>query len=323
MRSAPGKNLAAAAASASAVAVAAIAATAFDAAECDGAEQQVKQEPQQQQASFFAKLFGPRTESEGNRRKARLQRTASEGIQRRDLIVCGGGQAELASQYEIMGRLGRGGFGMVRKAKHRITGMMRAVKTIVAGEDEDGNPIDLISNSQWVKIMAEVEALMALDHPNIVRLYEYYKDGHALYLIEEYCSGGTLEARIEASPRGRFTADDAAVALRQMLRGLVCCHAHGLAHRDLKPDNFVYGSRDPSSSLKMIDFGLSFNLGPDKLAGGLSSANEDYKVPAAAAYRARGAPLLSAPLLSAPLLSAPSADGTRSVPACFSSTRSM
>lgn len=199
--------------------------------------------------------------------KGRLQRTLSGGVARRDLIVCRGGTEDLASQYDILGRLGRGGFGTVQKAKHKITGLLRAIKTIAVGVDENGKPNELPSDqSEWDRIMAEVQALMALDHPNIVRLYEYYRDDHALYLVEEYCSGGTLEAAIERAPRGRLSADDAALALRQMLRALVCCHAHGLAHRDLKPDNFVYGSKEPTSALKMIDFGLSFSLGPDLLA---------------------------------------------------------
>ena len=63
---------------------------------------------------------------------------------------------------------------------------------------------------------------------------------------------------------GRLPPDEAAVVLRQMLRGVLCCHAHNLAHRDLKPDNFVYGNSpsDDPTSLKLIDFGLS--LGPDR-----------------------------------------------------------
>ena len=57
---------------------------------------------------------------------------------------------------------------------------------------------------------AEVEALMDLTHPNIVRLHEYYRDDDALYLVEEYCSGGTLEQRLEA--RGVDIFDDPHVA---------------------------------------------------------------------------------------------------------------
>jgi calcium-dependent protein kinase len=135
----------------------------------------------------------------------------------------------------------------VCKARHRVTGLLRAVKTVTAGERETPIP------DEWERMLSEVEALMELNHPNIVRLYEYYRDDTRLFLVEEYCSGGTLEQRLE-SAGGRFEADEAAVILRQMLRGLVCCHANGLLHRDIKPDNFVYGSAD---DLKMIDFGLT------------------------------------------------------------------
>ena len=108
-------------------------------------------------------------------------------------------------------------------------------------------------------MLIEVEALMELTHPNIVQLHEYYRDADALYMVEEYCSGGTLEQRLQQRG-GRLPPPEAAVVLRQMLRGVLCCHAHGLAHRDLKPDNFVFASRDEEASLKLIDFGLS--LGP-------------------------------------------------------------
>ena len=109
-------------------------------------------------------------------------------------------------------------------------------------------------------MLIEVEALMELTHPNIVQLHEYYRDVDALYMVEEYCSGGTLEQRLQQRG-GRLPPPEAAVVLRQMLRGVLCCHAHGLAHRDIKPDNFVFASRDEEASLKLIDFGLS--LGPN------------------------------------------------------------
>jgi hypothetical protein len=160
-----------------------------------------------------------------------LRRTETEGVRRRNLIMCRGGETELHANYDILGRLGRGGFGTVRKARHRVTGLLRALKTVTAGERENPGP------DEWERMLAEVEALMQLNHPNIVRLYEYYRDETRLFLVEEYCSGGTLEQRLE-SAGGRFEADEAAVVLRQMLRGLLCCHAHGLVHRDLKPGGF-------------------------------------------------------------------------------------
>jgi len=182
-----------------------------------------------------------------------LKRSASEGVQRRTLVRNAGGEEDLAANYEFKGKLGSGSFGSVRKAIHKTTGLPRAIK--IVGISHENDEAEAVA-AEWDRMLNEVEALMELDHPNIVRLYEYYRTPEALILVEEHCSGGTLEQRL-ASAGGRFEPDVAAVVLRQVLRVLLCCHAHGLAHRDLKPDNFVYGSNHPSAALKMIDFGLS------------------------------------------------------------------
>ena len=100
--------------------------------------------------------------------------------------------------------------------------------------------------------MSEVEALMSLTHPNIVRLYEYYRGTDKLILVEEYRAARSRSGLAEQG--GKLRADEAALVLRQMLRGVLCCHAHGLSHRDLKPDNWVWQSRDRTAALKLIDF---------------------------------------------------------------------
>ena len=151
--------------------------------------------------------------------------------------------------YEIIGFLGRGGFGAVQHARHRLSGLDRAIKQVACDS---------------VEALFEVEALMDLDHPNVVRMYEYYTGEDVVHIVQEYCSGQTLEKHVRAQPGGRLAPEEAGVVLRQILRALLCCHAHGLAHRDLKPDNFVYGSKDATAPLKLIDFGLS--LGPLSLA---------------------------------------------------------
>ncbi len=183
-----------------------------------------------------------------------LRWRASEGVHKRNLVRCRGTGAELRANYELLGALGSGAFATVFYAVDRVTGFPRAVKTVrtSAAADDEGAAREV----EWERMLAEVEALMELTHPNIVRLFEYYRDADALYLVEEYCSGGTLESLIETRA-GRLSANECALLLRQMLRGVLCCHAHGLAHRDLKPDNFVLASRDAAAALKLIDFGLS------------------------------------------------------------------
>ena len=186
---------------------------------------------------------------------------SSGGVERPQLIRSRGGEAELHSNYDIHGSLGSGAFATVRKAVDRSTGLPRAIKTVhvVRPEGESAEATSQQLDSEWERMLTEVDALMKLTHPNIVRLHEYYEvDKEALYLVEEYCSGGTLEALLKKRG-GRMHADETAYMLRQMLRGVLCCHAHGLAHRDLKPDNFVLASKDSAAALKLIDFGLTLN----------------------------------------------------------------
>jgi len=186
---------------------------------------------------------------------------SSGGVERPQLIRSRGGEAELHSNYDIHGSLGSGAFATVRKAVDRSTGLPRAIKTVrvVRPEGEDAEATSQQLESEWERMLTEVDALMKLTHPNIVRLHEYYEvDKEALYLVEEYCSGGTLEALLKKRG-GKMHADETAYMLRQMLRGVLCCHAHGLAHRDLKPDNFVLASKDSAAALKLIDFGLTLN----------------------------------------------------------------
>ena len=198
-------------------------------------------------ARLYAWLLGPLQQERGRGSNLRSIKT-----ERRGMIRCAGGEQELARDYEMLGFLGRGGFGTVQRARHRTTGLIRAVKKIPCSHEEGQPP----TAEQWAKLFVEVEALLELVHPNIVRLHEYYQTSDALYLVEEFCSGGTLEQRLKQRG-GRLEPQEAAVVLRHMLRGILCCHAHGLAHRDLKLDNYVFASTGETAALKLIDFGLS------------------------------------------------------------------
>ena len=75
-----------------------------------------------------------------------------------------------------------------------------------------------------------------LDHPNVIKLVEYYEDSSAsqMYLILEYCSGGELFDQLKAQPHDKFPEATAAVLVHQMLSAVAYCHKMGIAHRDLK-----------------------------------------------------------------------------------------
>ncbi|CAD7955901.1 unnamed protein product, partial [Amoebophrya sp. A25] len=87
----------------------------------------------------------------------------------------------LSGYYEDEGALGEGGFGAVFLAKHRLTGELRAVKQIDIG------------NSNPKLLSTELSLLLNLDHPSIVKIYDWFEESGYLYMVMEYCGGGELE----------------------------------------------------------------------------------------------------------------------------------
>jgi serine/threonine protein kinase len=149
-------------------------------------------------------------------------------------------------EYELKKCLGRGAFGEVFCAKHKLTGELRAVKRSRR-------------NTNSKAYHDEVQALATLDHPGVVSLIEYFSDGDDDYLVEELCAGHDLLSCIEES-EAEFDGipyvpeKRSADIVKQCLQALATCHAKGYAHRDLKPENFVV---DENGLVKLIDFGLA------------------------------------------------------------------
>ena len=101
----------------------------------------------------------------------------------------------------------------------------------------------------------EITILQNLDHPNVLKLYEYFEDKQNVYLVTEMCKGGELFDRIIEVEF--FCEKVAASVFKQILRSLHYCHNQGVAHRDIKPENFLFETTDQDSDIKIIDFGLS------------------------------------------------------------------
>lgn len=156
--------------------------------------------------------------------------------------------------YEVAAtQLGEGSFGSVSQAKCKQTSSVRAVKSI-----------EIKSVKNPVRLEREIEIAKQLDHPNVVRLYEVFRDARKIYLIMELCSGGELFDRIVDEAPSGFDEFKAAKYVRQILSALCYLHAHRFAHRDVKPENFLLHDTSEDSSLKIIDFGLACNYEPGK-----------------------------------------------------------
>ncbi len=91
-----------------------------------------------------------------------------------------------------------------------------------------------------------------MDHPNILKIYEYFEDNKNFYLITELCTGGELFDKI--IEKEYFTENEACKVFKQILMGVAYCHKEGIVHRDLKPENLLV---DRKGYLKVVDFGTA------------------------------------------------------------------
>lgn len=161
--------------------------------------------------------------------------------------------------------LGKGTYGEVTIGIHRDTNQKRAIKAI---------PRAKIKN--WSRFQTEVKILQTLDHPNVIKLYEYFEDEVNVYLVTELCLGGELFDRIVDAEY--FSEEIAAGIFKQILQALNYCHRMKIAHRDLKPENFLFVDKTQTSDLKIIDFGLSKIMDGGKLQRMKTRAGTPYYI---------------------------------------------
>ena len=154
-------------------------------------------------------------------------------------------QRDISLYYEITKNLlGKGSYGKVHLGYLKGTNVQRAIKIIEKSK---------VRNVERFKL--EVEIMMKLDHPNVLRLYDYFEDKVNVYLVLELCSGGELFDRI--IEKKYYNETEARLIFKQIMKAIIHCHMQGVCHRDLKPENFIMISKDDPYTLKLIDFGLS------------------------------------------------------------------
>jgi calcium/calmodulin-dependent protein kinase I len=153
----------------------------------------------------------------------------------------------IRDQYELGKELGSGTFSTVRVAKHKATGRDVAVKII------DKANVDTSKEA----LRTEVQILMRVEHPNIVKLFEIYESPRKVYLVMELLQGGELFDRIvNVYPNG-YSERDASIIIYKLVSAIDYLHTRGIVHRDLKPENLLYVSDSPAADIKITDFGLA------------------------------------------------------------------
>jgi WD40 repeat protein/tRNA A-37 threonylcarbamoyl transferase component Bud32/energy-coupling factor transporter ATP-binding protein EcfA2 len=149
--------------------------------------------------------------------------------------------------YEIVGVIGRGAFAVVYSARHVHLGREVAIKRLSPELLRDGEARD--------RFAAEARLLASLDHPHVVRVYDYVERDQLCALVMERMHGGTLADRMRLGPVKLPRA--CAIALAA-LHGLEHAHRHGVLHRDVKPENLLFGDHD---LVKVADFGIAKVIG--------------------------------------------------------------
>ena len=171
---------------------------------------------------------------------------AKEGFNKETFV--GRVEGKLEDKYEIVDEIGAGGFSRVLKVKNKNTGVLYACK-----EMQKKKLTDIEGFTREINIMIK------LDHPNIIKIYEVYETETYVYIVMELCTGGELFDRIiENTDKGKqFSEKQAANIFQQMMSAINYCHKNGIVHRDLKPENLLYLTKDENSPIKVIDFGMS------------------------------------------------------------------
>jgi eukaryotic-like serine/threonine-protein kinase len=191
-------------------------------------------------------------------------------------IACGKGLyaltrgAVLSGRYEILDAIGKGGMGVVYKARDLDLDETVALK-VMRG--------DVTGSSDGARrFRSEIKLARKVTHPNVCRIHDYSRQGHLTYIAMEFIAGTDLKQELRR--RGPFPPTEALDLILQVARGLEAVHRQGVVHRDLKTPNIM---RMADGTAKLMDFGIAKSFGGDTATGvtgtGLIVGTPEYMSP--------------------------------------------
>src|SRR5215831_5463443 len=153
------------------------------------------------------------------------------------------------AHYVILEKLGEGGMGAVYKARDTHLNRVVAIKIL---------PSEALSDDmRRQRFIQEAHAASAIEHPNIVTIYDVGQDQGIHFIVMQHVAGKTVRA---LTARGRLEWSAALGYAIQIADALSQAHARGIIHRDLKPENIMVTEQ---GQVKILDFGLALLTGPD------------------------------------------------------------
>lgn len=155
------------------------------------------------------------------------------------------------SEYSDFKHIANCQFGELYLCTHKQTNAKRCMKVYNKESMRD---------SPHNKFEEEIEIVSAIDHPHVMKVFEFYQDNMNYYLIIEYLKGGDLFDFVKKT--NEFTEEIVCTIIEQILSALYYLHKHKIVHRDLKPENIMLSRPGDITSLKIIDFGTSKRVEP-------------------------------------------------------------
>ena len=147
------------------------------------------------------------------------------------------------SRYEYIKDLGEGGFGKVFLAKEKVSNRLVAIKQL--------------KNTDKLKqedIIHEIEIVSKFENPNIVAYYHHFWQDEQLFLVMEYCSGGSLRDKMKGD---NLVATEIFKWIKILAECLRIVHKKGIIHHDIKPDNILFSV---NGTIKISDFGIAIQV---------------------------------------------------------------
>ncbi|EER06962.1 hypothetical protein Pmar_PMAR016376 [Perkinsus marinus ATCC 50983] len=187
---------------------------------------------------------------------------------RREALVGKRSKGSPSARYSLKEDLGHGSFGVAKRVIDKMTKKERVMKIISKNA----------GHSTQEELELEIECMKKMDHPHILKLFEYYEDRNNMYIITDICEGGDLLKVIEEAHRSRIrkplTERWICAVFRQALDAVAHCHSHGLIHKDIKAENVLLMNRVPPGKRQkihemephviLIDFGLAELFDPTR-----------------------------------------------------------
>jgi eukaryotic-like serine/threonine-protein kinase len=155
-------------------------------------------------------------------------------------------RGDLVGDWEITGRIGRGGMSIVYGAVHTVIGKRAALKMIRSELSDQPGLVDRFVN--------EARIVNRIAHPGLVDIFQIGWHGGRVYLVMELLGGRGLAARMKESA---LSTSEAVALIGAICRPLGWAHAHGVVHRDLKPDNVFVVEETGDTRVKLLDWGLA------------------------------------------------------------------